>query len=188
MKKIIYIVCLLCAIGFTSCKDDDSPDIEPLVYPTFSQGSGTFNNPVTVEIGSNIENARIYYTTDGSLPSTTSTAYSGPVTISSDTDLKAIAVSEADGVSEIGGVKYGFKTDAPSPSVEAGRIDFSQYIKLSSDTEDAMLYYTLDGSDPSEEAMLFDPATDSILVDVNFDALKAIAYRDGFAPSDTLNI
>ena len=188
MKRIIYIVCLFFAVGFTSCKDDDSPNIEPLVYPTFSQGSGTFNNPISVEIGSNIENAKIFYTTDGSLPSTSSTVYSAPVIISSDTDLKALAVSEANGVSEIGGVKYTFKTDAPSPSVESGRIDFSQYIKLNSATEDAVIYYTLDGSDPSDEAMLFDPATDSIWVDVNFEALKAIAYRDNFAASDTLSL
>lgn len=188
MKTSIKLLAYLCILGFlTSCSDDDDEyNVAPIVIPTFSQPAGSYNNPIEVTIGSNVEGAAIYYTTDGSLPTSGSTSYSGPITISSDTELKAIAISEGNGEAEIGGVSYTFKTATPEASIDPGNIEFSQYVKLSSATAGAMIYYTLDGSDPTEESMLFDPSNDSIWVDVDFDELKAFATSD-FAKSDVLS-
>jgi hypothetical protein len=60
--------------------------------PTFSPGSGTYSSAQSVTISTSTSGATIRYTTDGSTPtSTTGTVYSGPVTISSSSTLKAIA-------------------------------------------------------------------------------------------------
>jgi hypothetical protein len=60
--------------------------------PTFSPGGGTYSSAQTVTISSATSGASIRYTTDGSTPtSTTGTLYSGPVSVSSTTTLKAIA-------------------------------------------------------------------------------------------------
>jgi hypothetical protein len=60
--------------------------------PAFSAPGGTYSSSVSVSITSSTSGATIRYTTDGSTPTnTTGTVYSGPLTISSTTTLKAIA-------------------------------------------------------------------------------------------------
>ena len=60
--------------------------------PTFSPGPGTFTSPQSVSIASATSGASIRYTTNGTTPSSTvGTVYTGPVTISATTTLKAIA-------------------------------------------------------------------------------------------------
>lgn len=52
----------------------------------------TFAPPAAVEIRSNDPDAKIYYTTDGSIPTNSSVVYSKPVPISANVTIKAIAV------------------------------------------------------------------------------------------------
>jgi len=60
--------------------------------PSFSPAPGTYSSAQTVTLSSATAGASIRYTTDGSTPtSSTGTLYSGPVTISATTPLKAIA-------------------------------------------------------------------------------------------------
>ncbi len=59
--------------------------------PLFSPAGGLYFSPQTVTISTTTAGASIYYTTDGSTPTSASTLYSAPITISSTTTLKAIA-------------------------------------------------------------------------------------------------
>jgi hypothetical protein len=62
--------------------------------PTFSPTGGPFTTPVSVTMSSTTSGATIRYTTDGSVPTaTTGTVYTGPVTLSATTTLKAIATA-----------------------------------------------------------------------------------------------
>lgn len=62
--------------------------------PTFWPVAGTYEGARTVEISSATAGAAIYYTTDGSDPTTASTEYSGPVSLAvGATTLRAIAVA-----------------------------------------------------------------------------------------------
>lgn len=63
--------------------------------PTFSPASGTVNAG-SVKISDAQAGVTIYYTTDGSTPTTSSTKYAGPVNVGN-TTVKAVAV--ANGVS-----------------------------------------------------------------------------------------
>jgi hypothetical protein len=60
--------------------------------PKFSAKGGTYSSPVTVKIKDSARGAVIYYTTDGWTPTTSSTRYTGPITISSTTTLQAMAI------------------------------------------------------------------------------------------------
>lgn len=61
--------------------------------PTFSAAAGKVAPNTQVSIATATEGASIYYTTDGTDPSTTNgRLYSGPVSIAADTTLKAVAV------------------------------------------------------------------------------------------------
>lgn len=61
------------------------------VAPIVSPPGGSFTDPVTVSITSPTVGADIYYTTDASEPTTSSIAYSGPITVAETTTLKARA-------------------------------------------------------------------------------------------------
>ena len=59
--------------------------------PTYSPIAGTYSSATTVTITSTTSGASIYYTLDGSTPTTSSTLYSSPITISSTDVLNSIA-------------------------------------------------------------------------------------------------
>src|SRR6266568_1526731 len=61
--------------------------------PTFSPGGGTYTGSVTVTISDATSGATVYYTTDGSTPTTSSAVYSGALTFTQTTTLKAIAAA-----------------------------------------------------------------------------------------------
>ena len=62
--------------------------------PYFSPAGGTYTTEQTVTISCATSGATIYYTTNGSKPSTSSTMYNGAITISETTTLKAIAIKD----------------------------------------------------------------------------------------------
>lgn len=61
--------------------------------PSFSEPSGTYASTQTVSISSATAGSTIYFTTDGSVPSTSSYRYSGPVAVASSMVLQAIAMA-----------------------------------------------------------------------------------------------
>jgi hypothetical protein len=64
--------------------------------PSFSLAEGLYSGAQTVTITSATPGASIYYTTDGTSPTTASTPYTTPITINTSTTLKAIAVVGSD--------------------------------------------------------------------------------------------
>jgi uncharacterized protein (TIGR02145 family) len=61
--------------------------------PAFSPAGGTFTAPQLVTLTSATSGASIYYTTDGSTPTNSSTLYSGPITVGGSQTIKAIALA-----------------------------------------------------------------------------------------------
>jgi hypothetical protein len=74
--------------------------------PTFSPAGGTYIEAQSVTISSATEGATIYYTLDGSTPTTSSTKYTGPITISENKTLKAIATSSGMNNSAVNSADY----------------------------------------------------------------------------------
>lgn len=81
----------------------DDPTAAPAA-PTFSLAEGKYYDPQTVGISA-ADDSDIYYTTDGSDPTTGSTKYAGPVEIAVTTTLKAIAVRDGK-TSEVAAATY----------------------------------------------------------------------------------
>ncbi len=61
--------------------------------PTFSPAAGTYTEAQTVSINCATENSTIYYTTDGTDPTTNSTVYNNPISVSSNMTIKAMATA-----------------------------------------------------------------------------------------------
>lgn len=92
-NKRIYIK------SITVYYESDGPIIEKSAKPTISgAASFTDNTEVTITAASG---ASIYYTTDNTDPTTSSTQYSAPFTISETTTVKAIAVETGKDPSEV---------------------------------------------------------------------------------------
>lgn len=79
--------------------------------PTFSPPAGTYSGTQNVTISSDLEGASIYYTTDGSTPTIESTLYTGPVTVSTNLSIKAIAVLAGYGQSAVATAAYVLYTE-----------------------------------------------------------------------------
>ena len=65
--------------------------METAAAPVFFPGAGTYTAAQLVSLSSDTEGANIYYTLNGSTPTTGSSLYSGPVTISATCTLKCYA-------------------------------------------------------------------------------------------------
>ena len=74
--------------------------------PTFSPAAGTYSEEQTVTISSATSGAAIYYTTNGSTPTTSSTVYTGPITVKSTETVKAISYFPGFATSAVGSAKY----------------------------------------------------------------------------------
>ncbi|MGN0032220.1 MAG: chitobiase/beta-hexosaminidase C-terminal domain-containing protein [Candidatus Limimorpha sp.] len=79
--------------------------------PTFSMASGTYYNEIDVEIACATEDATIYYTTDGSEPSSESNVYTEAIHVDSEMTIKAIAVKEGYSNSNVASAYYNVITD-----------------------------------------------------------------------------
>ncbi len=84
-------------------------DASILVAPTFSVAEGDYFTAQNVAISCTTSGAVIYYTTDGTDPTAQSTRYTGPITLSTTTTLKAIAVKNGES-SEVVSATYTFPT------------------------------------------------------------------------------
>lgn len=78
--------------------------------PKFSVNPGTYSVAQTVGLTCDTEGAKIYYTTDGSVPSESSTLYTGPITISESTTLRAIAIDAEGNKSFVSSAAYSIVT------------------------------------------------------------------------------
>ena len=72
-------------------------DIDPSipVAPTFTPAAGTYTSVQSVELSCATDGAAIYYTIDGSTPTSASTLYSGAISVEADMTIKAIAIKDA---------------------------------------------------------------------------------------------
>lgn len=75
--------------------------------PKFSPKPGTFRGNIpSVSITDPIKGAVIYFTTDGSEPTAKSRRYTGPISLSATTTLKAIAIAPSFTPSRTAGGQY----------------------------------------------------------------------------------
>ena len=156
--------------------------------PSFSPGGGTFSTAQTVTISDSTSGASIRYTTDGSTPSETAgTLYSGPVSISSTTTLKAIAFKSGDTDSSVASATYtissgGGSEPAPTFSEPTGTYVKEVHTRISDSDANASIFYTTDGSTPTSSST---PNPDHTIEFMSTTTLKSIAIDNGVSSSVT---
>lgn len=80
--------------------------LTPAATPTISVATGTYNYVLSVEISTTTDGATIYYTTNGTSPTTSSTAYTGAITVDETMTIKAIAYKSDMAISGVASATY----------------------------------------------------------------------------------
>ena len=82
--------------------------------PTFNVAAGSYTSVQTVTISDATPNATIYYTTDGSTPTASSSVYSGPISVATSETIKAIATAGGYSTSAVASATYTINLPPPS--------------------------------------------------------------------------
>ena len=149
----------------------------PSPKPSFSLPAGTYTNIETITVSCSDTNATIYYTTDGSTPTTNSSVYTGPLTFRANTTLSALALVPGESESPVKSAAFTIIAPAavPSFSPAAGKYTSAQNVALSDATPDAVIYYTLDGLTPTAASTVY---TGPIAVSTT-ETVQAVALASG---------
>ena len=159
---------------------------EKVKNPTFTPADETFSGSTEVTISCGTDDAKIYYTTDGSVPSAENgTLYSGAISLTSTTTIKAIAVKDGAYSSEIVTKKYtnGSAVETPVLSVPAGNFWNTITVFVTCNTKEANIYYTTDGSEPTAASTKY--TTSGIKIS-DTTTLKVYATKEGISPSNVV--
>jgi Malectin domain/Chitobiase/beta-hexosaminidase C-terminal domain/Fn3 associated len=153
--------------------------------PVISPGSETFNptQPVQVTITDSTSGVQIYYTTDGSTPTTASAVYAGPIMVSTTETIQAIAEGTGFLESAVATATYTALSQVATPVItpSTGTYTATQAVTITDTTPGATIYYTLDGSQPTTSSTKYSgwfPASATTRV-------KAIATAPNFTVSAT---
>ena len=155
----------------------------PAAAPSFSPSAGTYQTTQSVTISDATPGKEMYYTTNGSKPTTRSTPYTGAISVSSTETIKAIAVASGFLESPVATATYTIEPLAATPafSPAAGTYRTAQSVTISDTTPGTTIHYTLNGAQPTAKS----PTYTSPIAISKTETLKAIALASGYAESDT---
>src|SRR5207245_858608 len=154
---------------------------QQVATPTFSPGSGTYTGSVTVSISDATSGATIHYTTDGSTPTTSSAVYSGALTFTQTTTLKAMAAASGMTNSGVASATYTVQQQVATPTFSPGGGTYtgSVTVTIGDANSGATIHYTTDGSTPTTSS----PVYSSALTFNQTTTLKAMAAASGMTNS-----
>ncbi len=122
----------------------------------------------------------IYYTLDGSDPTIESTEYTEPLTVTSETTVKAVAIAEGYLLSEVKEVKAEIFSQPATPSIAAEYNDGATSVTLNCATENTAIWYNFSESNDTTKSMKY---TEPILIKAPAD-LTAFSVVNGQVFSD----
>jgi Legume lectin domain/Chitobiase/beta-hexosaminidase C-terminal domain len=157
-------------------------DSEPqTAAPVMNPPAGSYAGSVSVTMTSATPSASIYYTTDGSAPSTSSNLYSTPVTLDVTTTITAIAIASGSIQSTETAAAYvvASQTAPPNFSPAPGTYVTAQSVTMTDDTSGAVIYYTTNGTTPAHSSAIYSGA----IAVSSTTTIKALAASSGLSDS-----
>jgi hypothetical protein len=152
--------------------------------PVLSPAGGSYTSAQSVTITDATAGSKIYYTTNGTTPTTGSTLYSGAIPVSATTTIEAIAVAAGYANSAIATATYTISTSlpvtaTPVPSPAGGSYTSAQSVTITDATGGSTIYYTTNGTTPTTASTLY---TGAIPVSATT-TIEAIAVATGYSNS-----
>jgi len=151
--------------------------------PVISPVSGSYPAPLSVSITDTASGATIYYTTDGSTPTTSSAVYLSPISVNPPATVNAIATATDYNTSAVATATYiRPMVDTPVISPTSGSYPTPlSSISITDTTPGATIYYTTDGSTPTTSSPVY-YGSFSIAYSAT---IQAIAAESGYTTSGT---
>ena len=134
-----------------------------IATPSFSPLGGTYSGNQAVTVSSDVPGAAIHYTTDGSMPSSSSPISTTAITVAGNgtsETIKAIATAEGMQASNVGSATYVINNGStqvlpPIFDPPGGTYSSDQSVALSCATTGAVIHYTTDGSTPTDSSTVY---------------------------------
>ncbi len=127
--------------------------------PYFSLPGGTYSSPPTLTLTDTTPGATIYYTTNGIPPTTSSTKYTGPFTISMSETIEAAAIAPGYALSPASAKSYtvpSYPSAAiPYFSLAGGAYSTPQTLVLTDSSPGALIHYTTNGATPTASSTVY---------------------------------
>jgi hypothetical protein len=161
-----------------------TPIVIAAATPTFTLPSGTYTGTQNVGILETTPGASLYYTTDGTTPTPSSTPYTGPLTIASTRTVRALAVAGTVTNTASASASYTILPQANAPTFleTHGLYATAHTVPLSGGgTPGTVVYYTVDGTSPTASSTLCGPYC-LLTISVS-ESVQAIAIAPGYANS-----
>lgn len=182
MLKNFYLAIMM--MGLTACEPD---------APTLSLTSGTYNEDqvLVISIEEGAEAVDIHYTLNGETPSSESELYVEPINLvgpESSYAVRAVAIFKdeyKEYISDVASadIEILWPSETPIIGLESGIYEGDQVLSLSHGDINASIYYTLDGSTPSESSILYDGVPIALSKDLGQVTIQAIAVQGSRPPS-----
>ena len=177
---------LMALAGCSSNGGGTSIQPQTAATPAFSPAPGSYSSAQSVALSDSTPGASIYYTTDGTTPTTSSTLFSAstPIAVASTTTIEAIAVASGYMNSAVASGTYTISLPVaatPAFSPAPGSYASAQSVTLSDSTPGASIYYTTDDTTPTTSSTLFS-ASSPIAVS-STTTIEAIAVASGYTNS-----
>ena len=147
--------------------------------PTFSPVAGTYHSAQSVTIADATPGTTIYYTTNGTTPTTASTKYNGAISVTATETLEAIAVLSGYTNSAVASAKYTLVAATPTFSPVAGTYHSAQSVTIADATPGTTIYYTTNGTTPTTASTKYNGAISVTATET----LEAIAVASSFSNS-----
>jgi hypothetical protein len=170
------------ATGFTTSAVAVAPyaiTLPTAATPTFSSPTGTYPSLQTVSIGTTTPSAIIYYTTNGTAPTTGSAAYSTPIAVTNGETLEAMATASGYLPSATASATYTYVVATPTFNPLGGIYSSAQSVVISTLTPSATIYYTTNGNTPTTSSSVYSSA----ITVTPPETLEAIAAASGLTAS-----
>ena len=157
----------------------------PAAVPSISPAAGTYTSAQSVTITDATAGATIYYTTNGTVPTTASAKYTGVISVAASETIQAVAAAPGYSLSATASAAYIIQkvTASPKFSPAAGTYTAAQSVTLTDATAGAAIYYTTNGSAPTTSSAKY---TAAIKVSAS-QTISAIAVAAGYAPSPVVS-
>ena len=158
--------------------------------PVITPNGGEVEAGTEVAITCATDGATIYYTTDGSTPTTSSTKYIGAITVGKAMTIKAIATKDGNYTnSEVASATFTIKASVkkvaiPVFSLPSGAYEMGTELSITCATEGARIYLALDPTWPAEEWVEYSGEILEIGEDIT---IYAVAKLEGWEDSDIVS-